>query len=84
MLTATGRRAVTDGIGLEALGVEIAKNGDVAVGPDLMTGAAGVYAAGDLIGAPQLASTGIAQAAANPHPHPHLTLTLALTLIRGP
>lgn len=64
VLTATGRRAVTEGIGLEALGVEIAPNGDVAVGPDLMTGAAGVYAAGDLIGAPQLASTGIAQAEA--------------------
>ena len=62
MLTATGRRAVTEGLGLEAVGIETASNGDVEVGADLMTAAAGVYAAGDLIGAPQLASTGISQA----------------------
>ena len=62
VLTATGRRAVTEGLGLEAVGIETASNGDVEVGADLMTAAPGVYAAGDLIGAPQLASTGISQA----------------------
>ena len=62
VLSATGRKAVTQGLGLEELGIEIKPNGDVAVGSDLMTSSPGVYAAGDLIGAPQLASTGIEQA----------------------
>lgn len=62
VLTATGRKAVTDGLGLDALGIEIRPNGDLAVSTSLMTSAKGVYAAGDVIGAPQLASTGIEQA----------------------
>ena len=64
VLTATGRRAVTSGLGLDDIGVHVATNGDVAVGADLQTAACGVYAAGDMVGAPQLASTGIAQAEA--------------------
>jgi len=62
VLTATGRRAVTDGLGLESVGIELAPNGDVRTTADLQTSAGGVYAAGDVIGAPQLASTGIEQA----------------------
>ena len=64
VLSATGRKAVTQGLGLDSVGVEIAANGDVVVDSTLQTAAAGVFAAGDLIGAPQLASTGIAQAEA--------------------
>ena len=64
VLTATGRRAITDGLGLDTLGIELKPNGDVEVDSTLMTTAEGVYAAGDLIGAPQLASTGIEQAEA--------------------
>lgn len=89
VLTATGRRSVTDGLGLSEIGIEIKPNGenvatsalpilpihgcyintfrarmagDVAISNCLETAAPGVYAAGDLIGAPQLASTGIEQA----------------------
>jgi len=61
VLTATGRRAVTEGLGLEHLGIELQANGDVGVTAELMTSAGGVYAAGDVVGAPQLASTGIEQ-----------------------
>ena len=64
ILTATGRRGVTNSLGLETMGIDVSGIGDVVVGEDLMTSAAGVYAAGDCIGAPQLASTGIAQAEA--------------------
>ena len=64
LLTATGRKAVAQGLGIEDLGIEIAKNGDVVVDANLQTAVPGVYAAGDVIGAPQLASTGIAQAEA--------------------
>ena len=64
VLTATGRSAVTSGLSLDALGVGTKRNGDVEVDSSLETSYAGVFAAGDVIGAPQLASTGIAQAEA--------------------
>ena len=64
LLTATGRSACAAELNLDAAGVATAPNGDVVVDARLQTRAAGVYAAGDLIGAPQLASTGIAQAEA--------------------
>lgn len=64
LLTATGRRAVSGSLGLEAAGVAASANGDIIVRSDLMTSKEGVYAAGDVIGAPQLASTGISQAEA--------------------
>ena len=54
VLSATGRKAVTDGLGLEEVGVELQRNGDVCVNSNLMTKAEGIYAAGDLIGAPQV------------------------------
>jgi hypothetical protein len=62
VLTATGRSAVTSGLGLKDAGVGLAPNGDICVDSQLQTSVPGVYAAGDAIGAPQLASTGIAQA----------------------
>ena len=61
ILTATGRRAVSTGLGLDEA---LKANGDIEVGADLQCSTAGVYAAGDVVGAPQLASTGIAQAEA--------------------
>lgn len=64
VLTATGRSAVTSGLSLDELGVRTQRNGDVEVDASLETSCAGVFAAGDVIGAPQLASTGIAQAEA--------------------
>jgi NAD(P) transhydrogenase len=66
LLTATGRTACSRNLGLCELGGEevLAPNGDVVVGPDLQTMVPCVYAAGDIVGAPQLASTGIKQAEA--------------------
>ena len=37
ILTATGRGAVTDGLGLAESGVELASNGDILVSPELMS-----------------------------------------------
>jgi len=66
LFTATGRTAVSRNLGLCELGGDeaLAPNGDVVVGPDLQTTVPCVYAAGDIVGAPQLASTGIRQAEA--------------------
>lgn len=63
VLTATGRRARSANLGVEIIGGALAANGDLRVDGSLRASAhSGVYAAGDVIGAPQLASTGIAQA----------------------
>jgi dihydrolipoamide dehydrogenase len=51
---AVGRRALTEGMGLEEAGVEVEK-GFVKVGPDYRTTAEGVWAIGDVIGPPLLA-----------------------------
>jgi len=65
VFTATGRSANTggeeDALGLRACGAKLAKNGDVLVDSRLRA-TDRIYAAGDVIGAPQLASTGLAQA----------------------
>jgi pyruvate/2-oxoglutarate dehydrogenase complex dihydrolipoamide dehydrogenase (E3) component len=60
-MTTVARRAVTDGLGLEDAALQIARNGDLVVDSMLRTNNCNVYAAGDVIGAPQLASTGISQ-----------------------
>jgi len=49
VLLAVGRRASTEGIGLEGLGVEL-ERGRVVVGEHLETNVAGLYAAGDVTG----------------------------------
>ena len=51
VLAALGRAANTEDLGLEDLGVELAAPGDIAVQEDLQTSVAGIYAAGDVIGA---------------------------------
>lgn len=53
VLVAIGRRPVTDGLGLDAAGVEVGERGEVVVDDFLRTSAAGVYAAGDVTGGPQ-------------------------------
>lgn len=52
VLAALGRTANSEDLGLEALGVELGMHGTIAVGDDLQTSAAGIYAAGDVIGDP--------------------------------
>lgn len=50
LLTATGVRAVTDGLGLESAGVEVESSGFVRTTDTLATTAKGIWAAGDVTG----------------------------------
>lgn len=56
VLVATGRSGNTEDLGLEDVGVELDSRGRVVVGDDFQTTCRGVYAAGDVIGPPALAS----------------------------
>lgn len=56
VLCSVGRRAVTDGLGIENLGVETAK-GAIVTDEHMRTNVAGVYAAGDVNGKSMLAHT---------------------------
>ncbi len=53
LLVATGRRPQTDGLGLDAAGVDVDDRGFVAVDAHQRTSNPAVYAAGDVSGAPQ-------------------------------
>lgn len=53
VLVATGRKPATEGLNLEAAGVEVDENGAVVVDDHLRTTAEGVYAMGDVHGGPQ-------------------------------
>ncbi|MGC1503449.1 MAG: dihydrolipoyl dehydrogenase [Sulfitobacter sp.] len=55
VLVATGRKPVHDGLGIEALGVEVTKRGQIAVDKNWQTAAKGIYAIGDVIEGPMLA-----------------------------
>ena len=54
-LLSTGRNAYTDGLGLEATGVELNEWGQVKVGDHWQTNVPGIYAIGDVIPGPMLA-----------------------------
>jgi mercuric reductase len=53
LLVATGRRPRTDGLGLEAVGVELGAGGEVVVDDDMSTANPRIWAAGDVTGHPQ-------------------------------
>jgi dihydrolipoamide dehydrogenase len=55
VLVATGRRPYTDGLGLEAIGVEMTDRGQIKTGSDWQTNIPGIYAIGDAIAGPMLA-----------------------------
>lgn len=55
VLLCTGRVPMTDGLGLESVGIELDKRGRIPVGKNFQTSAAGVYAIGDVIEGPMLA-----------------------------
>ena len=55
VLVATGRKPYTDGLGLEALGVEMSERGQIKTGKDWRTNIKGIYAIGDCIDGPMLA-----------------------------
>ncbi len=61
VLFAAGRTANTDGIGLGEAGVELDQRGHITVDEDYQTTVPGVYAAGDVIGPPALASVSAEQ-----------------------
>ncbi|MHB8574972.1 MAG: FAD-dependent oxidoreductase, partial [Dehalococcoidia bacterium] len=60
-LFAAGRSSNVEGLGLEALGVRMGERGLVLVDQHFQTSVPGVYAAGDVIGFPALASTSVEQ-----------------------
>jgi dihydrolipoamide dehydrogenase len=55
VLVAIGRRAYTEGLGLEAAGISRDERGRVAVDDSFRTNVAGIYAIGDVIRGPMLA-----------------------------
>jgi pyruvate/2-oxoglutarate dehydrogenase complex dihydrolipoamide dehydrogenase (E3) component len=54
LLVAVGRRAITDGLDLDAAGISVDERGYIATSDDLSTSADGVYAVGDITGRVQL------------------------------
>merc|ERR1719375_2544174 len=64
-LAAVGRRPNVTGFGLQKLGVKLAqKGGHIEVDSSFQSSVPGIYAAGDVIGPPSLASTSMHQAQA--------------------
>jgi NAD(P) transhydrogenase len=61
-LFASGRQSNIQGLGLEELGVELGARGLIRVNEHYQTNVPSIYAAGDVIGFPALASTGMEQA----------------------
>jgi len=62
VLASSGRSGNTDGLNLAGVGVQLDKRGAVQVDGDYRTAVPSVYAAGDVIGFPALASTSMEQA----------------------
>lgn len=61
LLYCIGRQGATDGLGLDVIGVEADKRGRIEVNEFHQTSKPNVYAAGDVIGFPALASTSMEQ-----------------------
>ncbi|WP_416884366.1 dihydrolipoyl dehydrogenase [Marivita sp.] len=55
VLVATGRRPFTDGLGLDALGIEMSQRGQIKTDAHWQTNVKGIYAIGDCIDGPMLA-----------------------------
>lgn len=61
VLYATGRRPLTDGIGLENTVVELRDNGQIVVDDYFQTAEPSIFALGDIIGTPELTPVALAQ-----------------------
>ncbi|MFI5236093.1 MAG: Si-specific NAD(P)(+) transhydrogenase, partial [Gemmatimonadales bacterium] len=61
-LYAAGRQSNVEGLGLEEIGVTLGKRGLIGVDEHYQASVPGIYAAGDVIGFPALASTSMEQA----------------------
>ncbi|WP_193140496.1 MULTISPECIES: dihydrolipoyl dehydrogenase [unclassified Meridianimarinicoccus] len=55
VLVATGRKPFTEGLGLDTLGVELSKQGQIVTNAHWATNVPGLYAIGDVIAGPMLA-----------------------------
>jgi dihydrolipoamide dehydrogenase len=55
VLVSIGRRPNTEGLGLEAAGIEVNKRGQIEVDHDFRTAVPGIYAIGDVVPGPMLA-----------------------------
>lgn len=62
VLVAVGRRAATQGLGLEEAGVATRPDGSIQVDEHYETSLRGVFAAGDVIGSPELAAAAMEEA----------------------
>ncbi len=62
LLFAAGRSGATKGLGLEDVGVSVNARGNIVVDADHRTAVPSIYAAGDVVGFPALASTSMEQA----------------------
>lgn len=63
LLYAVGRQGNTGGLNLDAVGIKADKRGRIAVDEYFQTSTDNIYAAGDVIGAPALASSSMEQGA---------------------
>lgn len=61
VLMATGRKAKTEGLGLEDVGVETRQDGSIVVDGSFATNIDGIYALGDVIGTPALTPVALEQ-----------------------
>jgi len=62
ILAATGRTGATDGLKVADIGIEVGKRGNLSVNAAYQTSVPHIYAVGDVIGFPALASTSMEQA----------------------
>ncbi|MAR00644.1 MAG: glutathione-disulfide reductase [Oceanospirillaceae bacterium] len=62
VLCATGRNPNTEGLGLQALGVQLRKDGSIVADDHFATSVPGIWALGDVIGTPALTPVAIEQA----------------------
>ncbi|SFS97539.1 dihydrolipoamide dehydrogenase [Sulfitobacter marinus] len=75
VLVATGRKPFYDGLGLDGLGIELTKRGQIAVNDHWQTSVNGIYAIGDVIEGPMLAhkaedeGMAVAEVVAGKHGH---------------
>jgi NAD(P) transhydrogenase len=60
-LFAAGRQGTIEGLGLESIGVKTGKRNSIMVNEKFQTSVENIYAAGDVVGFPALASTGMEQ-----------------------
>lgn len=62
VLSATGRRGNVENLGLENVGLDVNKNGELSVDSNFCTQVPSIHALGDIIGGPQLTPVALAEA----------------------